>query len=98
MALFVLDCNRKRVSASGSSAGRYHRYNFCQSVSGTSRPRAHKCMNWWRPWRRQRNPGKDSRTQKALIASLIAVAAITSMTTVGTKVNGVLSNVACTMK
>jgi pilus assembly protein Flp/PilA len=33
-----------------------------------------------------------------LIASLIAVAAITAMTSVGTKVNGVLSNVASNMK
>jgi pilus assembly protein Flp/PilA len=33
-----------------------------------------------------------------LIASLIAVAAITAMGSVGTKVNGVLSNVASTMK
>ena len=33
-----------------------------------------------------------------LIASLIAVAAITAMGTVGTKVNGVLSNVASSMK
>ena len=33
-----------------------------------------------------------------LIASLIAVAAIAAMTTVGTKVNAVLSNVASTMK
>ena len=33
-----------------------------------------------------------------LIASLIAVAAITAMSSVGTKVNGVLSNVASTMK
>jgi pilus assembly protein Flp/PilA len=33
-----------------------------------------------------------------LIASLIAVAAITAMGTVGTKVNGVLSNVASTIK
>ena len=33
-----------------------------------------------------------------LIASLIAVAAIAAMTSVGTKVNGVLSNVASTMK
>ena len=32
-----------------------------------------------------------------LIASLIAVAAIASMSTVGTKINGVLSNVASTM-
>jgi pilus assembly protein Flp/PilA len=32
-----------------------------------------------------------------LIASLIAVAAITAMTSVGTKVSGVLSNVASTM-
>jgi pilus assembly protein Flp/PilA len=33
-----------------------------------------------------------------LIASLIAVAAITAMGSVGTKVNGVLSNVASAMK
>jgi len=33
-----------------------------------------------------------------LIASLIAVAAIAAMTSVGTKVNGVLSNVASAMK
>jgi pilus assembly protein Flp/PilA len=33
-----------------------------------------------------------------LIASLIAVAAIAAMTTVGTKVNAVLSNVASSMK
>jgi pilus assembly protein Flp/PilA len=33
-----------------------------------------------------------------LIASLIAVAAIAAMGTVGTKVNGVLSNVASSMK
>jgi len=33
-----------------------------------------------------------------LIASLIAVAAIAAMTSVGTKVNGVLSNVASNMK
>ena len=33
-----------------------------------------------------------------LIASLIAVAAITAMSSVGTKVNGVMSNVASTMK
>ena len=33
-----------------------------------------------------------------LIASLIAVAAILAMQSVGTKVNGVLSNVASTMK
>ena len=33
-----------------------------------------------------------------LIASLIAVAAIVAMGNVGTKVNGVLSNVASTMK
>ncbi|MBN9089092.1 MAG: Flp family type IVb pilin [Reyranella sp.] len=33
-----------------------------------------------------------------LIASLIAVAAITAMGSVGTKVNAVLSNVASTMK
>jgi pilus assembly protein Flp/PilA len=33
-----------------------------------------------------------------LIASLIAVAAIAAMGTVGTKVNGVLSNVASNMK
>ena len=33
-----------------------------------------------------------------LIASLIAVAAITAMGAVGTKVNGVLSNVASAMK
>jgi len=33
-----------------------------------------------------------------LIASLIAVAAIAAMSSVGTKVNGVLSNVASTMK
>jgi pilus assembly protein Flp/PilA len=33
-----------------------------------------------------------------LIASLIAVAAIAAMTTVGTKVNGVLSNVASNMQ
>jgi pilus assembly protein Flp/PilA len=33
-----------------------------------------------------------------LIASLIAVAAIAAMGSVGTKVNGVLSNVASTMK
>ena len=33
-----------------------------------------------------------------LIASLIAVAAIAAMTSVGTKVNGVLSNVASTMQ
>ena len=32
-----------------------------------------------------------------LIASLIAVAAITAITSVGTKVSGVLSNVASTM-
>lgn len=33
-----------------------------------------------------------------LIASLIAVAAIVSMGTIGTKINGVLSNVASVMK
>ena len=33
-----------------------------------------------------------------LIASLIAVAAITAMDTVGTKVDGVLTNVASSMK
>ncbi|HEV7544367.1 MAG TPA: Flp family type IVb pilin [Reyranella sp.] len=33
-----------------------------------------------------------------LIASLIAVAAITAFTSVGTKVSGVMSNVADTMK
>ena len=33
-----------------------------------------------------------------LIASLIAVAAITAMGSVGTKVNGVMSNVASVMK
>ena len=33
-----------------------------------------------------------------LIASLIAVAAITAMGTVGSKVNGVLTNVASSMK
>lgn len=36
---FVSDCSRIPVSASRSPARRYHRYNFCRSVSGTSRPR-----------------------------------------------------------
>ena len=45
-----------------------------------------------------RNDRGATAIEYTLIASLIAVAAILAMQSVGTKVNGVLSNVASTMK
>jgi pilus assembly protein Flp/PilA len=45
-----------------------------------------------------RNTGGATAIEYTLIASLIAVAAIVAMGSVGTKVNTVLSNVASTMK
>ena len=45
-----------------------------------------------------RNERGATAIEYTLIASLIAVAAIVAMTNVGTKVNGVMSNVASTMK
>ena len=44
-----------------------------------------------------KNDNGATAIEYTLIASLIAVAAIVAMTSVGTKVNGVLSNVASTM-
>jgi len=45
-----------------------------------------------------RNNRGATAIEYTLIASLIAVAAITAMGSVGTKVNGVMSNVASVMK
>jgi pilus assembly protein Flp/PilA len=45
-----------------------------------------------------RNERGATAIEYTLIASLIAVAAITAMSSVGTKVNGVMSNVASVMK
>jgi pilus assembly protein Flp/PilA len=45
-----------------------------------------------------RNDRGATAIEYTLIASLIAVAAITAMGSVGTKVNGVMSNVASVMK
>lgn len=48
--------------------------------------------------RLMRNDRGVTAIEYTLIAALISVAAIAAMGTVGTKVNGVLSNVASTMK
>jgi len=45
-----------------------------------------------------RNDAGATAIEYTLIAALISVAAIVAMTSIGTKVNGVLSNVASIMK